>query len=220
MIYCSFYSDNYSKYYNYCVKSLEDNNIKYDIIKVHQSDVKYTSTVQPKYSNKLTGFDIKIDNLINMIKKYMGQTICIFDITTIFLKKPTFKQTHDMLFAKEFDSNNNNDRGVNLGLISVNCNENTLHFFEMVKNYINEYGLWDQGIVNVLLGVGKDMPSYADHCRIIQKCPNVPSWDFLDTKHVYIVNERLNYDTEVLKFIGSDFNKMNNIKKLMNDNVV
>jgi hypothetical protein len=107
-----------------------------------------------KYGNKFTGVDIKVAVLVDMIKKYFGKDILYVDSACYVRSLPHYEQHVDMLFLSENHRNVNN--GVNIGVIGLKCNERTLRFWERVLSYVRDDGLWDQGIVNIMLGTGSD----------------------------------------------------------------
>ena len=101
-----------------------------------------------------SGVDIwkyKTEMIIDAIKENPNDIIIISDID-IFFYKPVIpiileKMTNnDICFQKESELS-----GINIGFISIFCNETTLQFWEKVYTIICNTNRWDQEIVNNLI---------------------------------------------------------------------
>jgi len=101
-----------------------------------------------------SGIDIwkyKTEMIINAIKNNLNNIIIISDIDIVFYRPviPTVMQymkDYEICFQKETSNS-----GINIGFISIYCNENTLNFWNKVYQIICESNRWDQEIVNDLI---------------------------------------------------------------------
>lgn len=90
--------------------------------------------IQEKQNKSLHHFDgltIKLELIIEAIKRYMGEVI-IFSDATIFMNKNKAHELKDyFLLYSHFDLVfvNEGPNGINIGLIQINCSEKTLDFF-------------------------------------------------------------------------------------------
>jgi len=100
------------------------------------------------------GVSIKIETIVDCIKKNMNRYI-IFSDATIFINSSKISQLYnyintckncDLCFASHVDSSNHN-----IGLILINCNNKTLNFFISVLQELKKNNGWDQQVVNDLL---------------------------------------------------------------------
>jgi hypothetical protein len=101
-----------------------------------------------------SGIDIwkyKTEMIINAIKENTNEIIIISDIDIIFYKPviPIILQmmaNNEICFQKEYQHS-----GINIGFISILCNETTLQFWEKVYTIVCNTNRWDQEIVNDLI---------------------------------------------------------------------
>uniref|UniRef100_A0A6C0I0L7 Nucleotide-diphospho-sugar transferase domain-containing protein n=1 Tax=viral metagenome TaxID=1070528 RepID=A0A6C0I0L7_9ZZZZ len=113
-----------------------------------------------------TNVTIKIELLIDCIKKNMNNSI-LFTDATIFVNKNNVKLLQNYICEK---INTNKDLyflylqqdPINIGVILLKCNETNLYFWEYVLKTMNEmiqngYNAWDQGVVNKLI-IGQKYP--------------------------------------------------------------
>ena len=213
MLIASFYTNDYRIFYTKLVERLNELKIKHEIEKLQ--NIKFNKS--KIYSNKFTGCDIKVQVVIDNIKKHFGSHILYVDITSFINELPTFDNNVDMMFALENmhkENNNVNNVGVNIGVIYINCNQRTLDFWTNVRNYINTYGLWDQGVVNYLLGVGRKLKSFEAHEKIMKNVVNpehmtTPSWNVFDEKDVAI-----NKKSKIIKVTGDFETKIKSFNRL------
>jgi hypothetical protein len=100
------------------------------------------------------GIDIwkyKTEMIIDAIKTNLNDIIIISDIDIIFYKpaKPIILQSmvdKEICFQKE-----HHNSGINIGFISIYCNETTLQFWNKVYEVLCNSNRWDQEIVNDLI---------------------------------------------------------------------
>lgn len=107
-----------------------------------------------------SGLTIRIQATIERIKKYWGGILLLTDADVVYLKgtEKSIRQQlkdNDMLFIHErADSSNPYERAqmnINIGFVAMQCNENSLKFWETVKKRVEEKSGWDQEEVNLLL---------------------------------------------------------------------
>jgi hypothetical protein len=101
-----------------------------------------------------SGTDIwkyKTQMIIDTIKENLDDIVIISDIDIIFYK-PVLPIILNSMFNNEicFQKEHSN-HGINIGFISIYCNENTLKFWEKVYEILCNSDRWDQEIVNDLL---------------------------------------------------------------------
>jgi hypothetical protein len=115
---------------------------------------KFIQNINIDRNNPGSGVDIwkyKTEMIIDAIKENPNDIIIISDID-IFFYKPVIpiileKMTNnDICFQKESELS-----GINIGFISIFCNETTLQFWEKVYTIICNTNRWDQEIVNNLI---------------------------------------------------------------------
>ena len=100
------------------------------------------------------GIDIwkyKTEMIIDAIKTNLNDIIIISDIDIIFYKpvKPIILQSmvdKEICFQKEYQNSE-----INIGFITIYCNENTLQFWNKVYEVLCNSNRWDQEIVNDLI---------------------------------------------------------------------
>jgi len=105
-----------------------------------------------------SGVDIwkfKTEMIIDAIKQNIDDIIIISDIDIVFYKPviPTILENmidNDICFQKETP-----DLGINIGFISIFCNETTLQFWNEVYEILCNSNKWDQQIVNDMIYNGK-----------------------------------------------------------------
>ena len=111
----------------------------------------YLENINLDRSKPGSGVDIwkfKTEMVINSIKQNMGEIIIVSDIDIIFYKPvmdcvKVSMENHEICFQKEFKY-----YGLNIGFISILCNENTLEFWEKIHDVVSTTNRWDQEIVN------------------------------------------------------------------------
>lgn len=101
-----------------------------------------------------SGIDIwkyKTEMIIDAIKQNLNDIIIISDIDIVFYKPviPVILESMinlDICFQKE-----RKNSGINIGFISIYCNETTLQFWNKVYEILCNSNKWDQQIVNELI---------------------------------------------------------------------
>ena len=101
-----------------------------------------------------SGIDIwkyKTEMIIDAIKENLNEIIIISDIDIIFYKPviPIILENmidNDICFQKETSTS-----GINIGFISIYCNETTLQFWNKVYEILCNSTRWDQEIVNYMI---------------------------------------------------------------------
>jgi len=101
-----------------------------------------------------SGVDIwkfKTEMIIDAIKQNIDDIIIISDIDIIFYKPviPIILENminNDICFQKE-----RHDSGINIGFISIVCNQTTLQFWNEVYEIVCTSNRWDQEIVNDMI---------------------------------------------------------------------
>jgi hypothetical protein len=93
----------------------------------------------------------KTEMVVDAIKANKGDVILISDIDIVFYKPvlPVVLECmngYEMCFQKETVNH-----GINIGFISIRCNDNTLTFWSKVYEVLCNSNRWDQEIVNDLL---------------------------------------------------------------------
>lgn len=142
------------------------------------------------------GLSIKIELLIEAIKKNMGKSI-VFSDCTIWVNKnnaqylrqyiDSITHKNDLIFA------DNQDRSANIGLILIDCNKKTLSFFErLIKNFNDK--TWDQELINsslpgmFFLRISKYSAVHAigKFCQKIRKLfsPKSITWSLFDADKI------------------------------------
>lgn len=101
-----------------------------------------------------SGVDIwkyKTQMIIDAIKNNLNDIIVISDIDIVFYKPVIpiiieYMTNKEICFQKE-----TKNHGINIGFISIYCNENTLKFWNKVNEILCNSNRWDQEIVNDLI---------------------------------------------------------------------
>ena len=172
------------------------------------------------YSNKFTGVDVKVKFVLRMIEKFHGQNILYLDCTSFIRNFPKYIQDTDLIFPHERGSSQC-DYGVNIGAIGLKCNDRTHKFWSSVDKQIQKGG-WDQGIVNILLGIGKNLIYKDSFSKIerekLKETNDFPSWRFFDTSQVKVAGNLadLKTNTCIYKFIG-DYKNKDTLLKVVRD---
>ena len=138
-----FYSDLYEYYRNHIYTNLQSE-FEVEAIKCDdlQNNTRHTF---------FGGVSIKIELILQKIKENMGKSI-VFSDATIFINAQNKSKLND--FFNEYAHNDlcfadNDGTGYyNIGIILIQCNNNTLTFFENVLNDLVQSKGWDQDIVN------------------------------------------------------------------------
>jgi hypothetical protein len=143
-----FYSDIYTYFKNHIIKNLD----KYFIIEPILIEELNAKKDQHTFFG---GVSIKIELVIQKIKENLGKFI-IFTDATIFINEKNCNQLSDFFdFYKNYDlcfpNNLIGEHLYNIGIMLINCNENTLDFFENVLIVLKASSGWDQDIVNKCL---------------------------------------------------------------------
>ncbi len=115
---------------------------------------KYLENINIYRGKPGAGIDIwkyKTEMIIDAIKENLDEIIIISDIDIIFYKPviPTIKESmvnKDICFQREHPN-----KGINIGFMSIYCNENTLQFWNKVYEILLNSDKWDQEIVNDLI---------------------------------------------------------------------
>ena len=141
-----FYSESYEFYNKHIKENLND---IFELKAIKIDDIK-----EKKDGHHFDGLNIKIEFIINEINENMNNNI-IFSDATIFINSNNRNELlnyfdkyndYDLCFIKE------GDNIYNIGLIYINCNKNTLQFFENVLKLLNSKEIThDQAAVNKLL---------------------------------------------------------------------
>lgn len=119
-----------------------------------EKNFKFLEKVNLDRTKQGSGFDIwkyKTEMIIESIKNNMNQIIVISDIDILFYKPVTpiieeYMKNYEICFQKELSHG-----GINIGFISIYCNENTLNFWIKVYDILCSSDRWDQEIVNNLI---------------------------------------------------------------------
>ena len=115
------------------------------------------------YKNKFTGCDTKVQQVIRALDAAAdGEVILWCDASTYFNgDRPPLRLPEgvDVLFASQRNSADEGviaEEGLNIGVILMRKCAPVLGFWNDVKDAINTQKLWDQGVVNAKLGVGRN----------------------------------------------------------------
>lgn len=101
------------------------------------------------------GIDIwkfRTELILQAIQENLGEIILVSDIDIVFYK-PVIPillesmQEKDICFQREYESQD----GINVGFISMRCNETTLQFWQKVYLNITTAEAWEQEVVNTLI---------------------------------------------------------------------
>ncbi len=119
---------------------------------------KFVEKININRNSPGSGVDIwkfKTEMIIDAIKQNIDDIIIISDIDIVFYKPviPTILENmidNDICFQKETP-----DLGINIGFISIFCNETTLQFWNEVYEILCNSNKWDQQIVNDMIYNGK-----------------------------------------------------------------
>ena len=146
-----FYSDIY-EYYNKHIHANLNSVFQLEAIKIDD--------IRPKHGHTFAGgVSIKIELIVQKIKENMGDSI-IFTDATIFINSNKTNELPDF-FNKYLDNDLCFPRqmhdDVNIGIILIKCNTNTLTFFENVLTELISNGGWDQQIVNEHLKINNNL---------------------------------------------------------------
>jgi hypothetical protein len=106
------------------------------------------------FTKQACGVDIwkfKIEMILYAIEENYNEIIVISDVDILFYKPviPIIEESmigYEMCFQKEWP-----EKGINIGFISIYCNENTLDFWKTVYQEVVDSNKWDQEVVNHLL---------------------------------------------------------------------
>jgi len=115
---------------------------------------KYVKNINIDRNKPGSGVDIwkfKTEMIIDAIKENMNNIIIISDIDIIFYKPviPIILENminNDICFQKETQNS-----GINIGFISIFCNETTLQFWNEIYEILCNSNRWDQEIVNDMI---------------------------------------------------------------------
>jgi len=210
---CFFFTKSHDMYAKRIIEFCKSNNILYHCEEYSQKLIDDAFNKKNKiYSNKFTGVDVKVKFVLKMIKQFYGKNILYLDCTSVIIKKPVFTQLYDMMFPYEklWDTFGT-DYGVNIGVLGIHCNEKTLYFWEQVDELVYKGG-WDQGIVNILLGIGNKL-IYTDNFSAKAKLnitTRLPSWNFFSKEDIIVVgsfNDILKQNVYIYKLIGDQYFK-------------
>jgi hypothetical protein len=150
-----FYTPNYHFYKNHIENRL--NNSNFEVEPILLNELKLSNTGHHFLNNT-----VKIELVIDCIKKNIGNYI-IFSDATIYINDKvddlynyiiSKKNTGiDMHLTEEYQH-------LNIGFMLINCNENTLSFFENILNTMNEkltnnINTHDQSEINDLISKNK-----------------------------------------------------------------
>jgi hypothetical protein len=156
-----FYSEDYSFYHNHIQKNLSN---FFHLEPVIIGKINIDENKHLNHSHHFAGITIKIELIIDSIKKNMGSPI-IFSDATIFVNNKNSDKflnyieqylDNDLVFADNniYDAN----APVNIGFILINCSSKTLTFFENVLQSLQQkLTLWDQETINLQLSIDKNI---------------------------------------------------------------
>jgi hypothetical protein len=154
----TFYSEKYEATFKQMKFTLEDDRVTLIPFVVEQSKMDRCFSKHKKrfYDYRWRGCDIKIDILLECIRKNQGDYIIFVDSDLLFLKpiSPIMdyysSEGYDLVLTQSCMLNVFNDyclsTGANIGVMFIRCNAKTLNFFEKVKKDVEENG-WDEGVV-------------------------------------------------------------------------
>lgn len=229
MIVCSFYTKDYSIYAVNFIEKLRSANIRFDIDEMDQEYVNSKLNQQNQvFNNKFTGCDIKVECIISKIEKFLGQRILFADMSSlcndvsIFDMMDNVDDTIDMMFPLEDHKHvlkHPASKGINIGVIYINCNLRVLEFWNRVLKVIRNDHLWDQGIVNVMLNVGTEHSYFNKFKTLISDDYVVDiNWDVFKPEDVCIILDRKYIiNSRIMKFVGCKETKMENYKHVVNN---
>lgn len=132
------------------MKTKFENSFKDDFEKKFQ----FIEKINTDRSKPGSGTDIwkyKTQMIVDAIKQNFGNIIIISDIDIQFFRPvlPTIEicmTDNEICFQKE-----TSHHGINIGFMSIYCNENTLRFWNNVNDLVCNTDRWDQEIVNTLI---------------------------------------------------------------------
>lgn len=115
---------------------------------------KYLENLNIDRNKPGSGVDVwkyKTEMIIDAIKENKNEIIIISDIDIIFYKPviPIIIENmidSDICFQKETENS-----GINIGFISIYCNETTLQFWNKIYEILCSSNRWDQEIVNDMI---------------------------------------------------------------------
>jgi len=139
-----FYSPLYQFYHEHIQDTLNE---FFDLEPALIEDIK---ELDNKDQHHFIGLTIKIDLIIDAIKRYMGETI-IFSDATIFINKNKSHELKDYFLGYSenditfvFEEGN----GQNIGIMQIKCSEKTLEFFiRSLNNMIKDGEVHDQSAI-------------------------------------------------------------------------
>jgi len=115
---------------------------------------KYLEKVNLNRNQPGSGIDIwkyKTEMIIEAIKNNYNNVIVISDIDIIFYK-PVIPTIEEYMVDKEICFQKEKIHGgINIGFMSILCNDNTLNFWNSVYSILCNSNYWDQQIVNDLI---------------------------------------------------------------------
>ena len=191
-----FYSPLYNYYHNHLLTNLTP---YFEVEPILINDLNNNN----KGHTFFGGVSIKIELIIQKIKENFNNFI-IFSDATIFVNShnvhllseffDTYKN-NDLCFA-----NNDGNGYFNIGIILINCNQNTLSFFEQVLYILTSNKGWDQDVINKHLQKQNNLL-----VSVFNKEKILCGWefnkDFKDT--FFIFKSFIHHDSNIIK----NFNK-------------
>lgn len=148
-----FYNKSFVDVKNYFVDSMKDN---FELCPINL-DEKFNIghwSLGGRDDEKIALWIFKTEQIIKAIEEnFSEENIIIFSDTDIQFFRPIIPTIekhmigNDMAFQREFQNSVN----VNIGFMSIRCNQNSLSFWQNVLNMISHTACWDQVIVNSIL---------------------------------------------------------------------
>lgn len=157
IIVSSIYTDNYKCLVELQQKSCKD---KYVFDFQHISNEEWNLH---KTNNEFAFWDgntLKVDVVIEKIKKYWGKILLFTDADLVFLKETEYEikkglKKSDILFLRERREDEliyeRAIQNINIGFVAMLCNDSTLNFWKSVRDTVILSNGWDQEIVNEFL---------------------------------------------------------------------
>jgi hypothetical protein len=141
-----FYSPMYEFYHKHINENLKN---YFNLESILIDDLK----IKSKDEHHFTGHNIKIELIIDQIKKNMGQYIIFSDATIFINQKNSNTLNNYLLNYTQYDIVfMNGYNHYNIGFMLINCNKEILQFFENVLNsLINQEFTHDQKCINELI---------------------------------------------------------------------
>jgi hypothetical protein len=160
-----FYTPDYEPWHNHLESTLKEHFIVHPI-KIQPDELNIHDN-HP--SHHFTGSTKKIDLVIECIKNNIGTRIVFSDVTWYInthkveeLKKLICEAGYGITFAR------NKDFGLNIGLLAIDCNNETLKIWEEAKKTIeNNNSLHDQTVVHNMI----NNPQIFDNKKIVARWP-------------------------------------------------